>query len=36
MAPYSNILTWEISMDRRAWQAIAHGVTKGLSTTKMS
>ena len=28
MATYSNILAWTISMDRGAWQATIHGVTK--------
>ena len=27
-ATHSGILAWRIPMDRRAWQAIAHGVTK--------
>ena len=35
MAPYSNILTWEISMDRRAWQAIAQGVTKSQTRLRV-
>jgi len=25
---YSRILAWRIPMDRKAWQAIVHGVTK--------
>ena len=28
MAPHSSILAWRISMDRGAWQATVHGVTK--------
>ena len=28
MATHSSILTWRIPMDRRAWQATVHGVTK--------
>ena len=28
MATHSSILAWSIPMDRRAWQAIVHGVTK--------
>ena len=28
MANHSNILAWEIPMDRGAWRAIVHGVTK--------
>ena len=28
MATHSNILAWRIPMDRGAWQAIGHGVTK--------
>ena len=28
MATYSSILAWRIPMDRRAWQAIVHGVTE--------
>ena len=28
MATHSNILTWRIPMDRGAWQATAHGITK--------
>ena len=34
MSTYSSILAWRIPMDRRAWQAIVHGITKsqtGLS-----
>ena len=34
MAVPSGILAWEISMDRGAWQAIVHGVTK--SGTQLS
>ena len=28
MAIYSSILAWRIPMDRGAWQATVHGVTK--------
>ena len=28
MATYSSILAWRIPMDRGAWQATFHGVTK--------
>ena len=28
MATHSSILSWRIPIDRGAWQAIAHGVTK--------
>ena len=28
MATHSGILAWRIPMDRRAWQATVHGVTK--------
>ena len=28
MATHSSILAWRICMDRGAWQAIVHGVTK--------
>ena len=28
MATHSSILSWRISMDRGAWRATAHGVTK--------
>ena len=34
MATHSRLLAWRIPMDRGAWQAIVHGVTKsqtGLS-----
>ena len=34
MATHSSILTWRIPMDRRAWQAIVHGVAK--SPTQLS
>ena len=30
MATNSSILAWRIPMDRRAWQAIVHGVAKSL------
>ena len=28
MATHSSILTWRIPMDREAWQATVHGVTR--------
>ena len=28
MAPHSSILAWRIPVDREAWQAPFHGVTK--------
>ena len=28
MATHSSILAWRIPMDREAWRAIVHGVTK--------
>ena len=28
MATHSNMLAWRIPMDRGAWQATAHGITK--------
>ena len=28
MATYSSILSWRISMNRKAWQAIVHGAAK--------
>ena len=28
MATHSNILAWRIPMDREAWRATVHGVTK--------
>ena len=34
MATLSSILVWRIPMDRRAWRAIVHGVTK--SQTQLS
>ena len=34
MATHSNILAWEKSVDRRAWLATVHGVTK--SQTQLS
>ena len=34
MATYSSILAWRISMDRGAWRATVHGVTK--SWTQLS
>ena len=29
MATHSSLLAWRIPMDRGAWQATIHGVTKG-------
>ena len=34
MATHSSILAWRISMDRGAWRATVHGVTK--SWTRLS
>ena len=34
MATHSSVLAWRISMDRGAWQARVHGVTK--SRTRLS
>ena len=34
MATHSSVLAWRISMDRGAWQARVHGVTK--SRTQLS
>ena len=37
MATHSSILAWRIPMDRGAWQAMVHGVTKSqmrLSTAQ--
>ena len=34
MTAHSNILAWRIPMDRGAWQATVHGVTK--SRTELS
>ena len=34
MAIHSSILAWKIPMDRKAWRATAHGVTK--SRTRLS
>ena len=36
MAIHSSILAWRSPMDRGAWWATVHGVTKSLSTTKLS
>ena len=33
MAIHSNILAWENSMDRGAWQTTVHGVTEESDTT---
>ena len=33
MATHSGILAWRISMDRRAWRATVHAVTKSHDTT---
>ena len=34
MATHSSILVWRIPMDRGAWQAIVHGVTKSWTRLK--
>ena len=34
MATHSSILAWRIPMDRRAWRAIVHGVTKSQTRLK--
>ena len=34
MATHSSILAWKIPMDRGAWWAIVHGVTKELDATE--
>ena len=34
MATHSSILSWRIPIDRGAWQATAHGVTKGRTRLK--
>ena len=31
MATHSSILAWSMPMDRGAWQATVHGVTKSLT-----
>ena len=36
MATHSSVLAWRISMDRGAWQARVHGVTKLDSTERLS
>ena len=36
MAPPSSILAWRIPMDRGAWQATVHGVTKSDTTEQLS
>ena len=33
MATHSSILAWRIPMDRGAWRAAIHGVTKELDVT---
>ena len=33
MATHSSILAWRIPMDREAWWAIVHGVTKEEDTS---
>ena len=32
MATHSSILAWRIPMDRGAWRATVHGITKSLAT----
>ena len=34
MATHTSILAWRISMDREAWWATVHGITKSLDTTE--
>ena len=34
MAIHSTILAWRIPMDRGAWQAIVHGITKSWTQLK--
>ena len=34
MATHSSILAWRISMDREAWWATVHGVTKSSTRPK--
>ena len=34
MATHSSILAWRIPMDRGAWWAVVHGVTKESDTTE--
>ena len=34
MATHSSILAWRIPMDRGAWQAVVHGVTKSQTQLK--
>jgi len=36
MATHSNILAWKIPIDRGAWLAIVHGVTKSQMTERLS
>ena len=36
MATHSNILVWKIPIDRGAWLAIVHGVTKSQMTERLS
>ena len=36
MATHSSILTWRIPMDRGAWPAAVHGVTKSDRTKRLS
>ena len=31
MATHSSVLTWGIPMDRGAWRAVVHGITKSQS-----
>ena len=33
MATHSSILAWRIPLDREAWRATVHGVTKESDTT---
>ena len=36
MATHSSILAWKNSMDRRAWWATVHGVSKSAMTEQLS
>ena len=35
-ATHSSILAWRTPMDREAWRAAAHGVTRELDTTEVT
>ena len=36
MATHSGFLVWRIPMDREAWQATVHGITKSQTRQKLS